>query len=353
MAQARRKDVDALVAVHRKHRKPRQYLFGGSAARTAGSLALAGAATATAFSGTGHAEPALTPAQIRAEADRLYQEAGAATQRYNSARERTARAQVSLNRLRDEAARGMDRLNSTRNALGSIATAQYRAGGIDPGVRLALTSDPDEYLARASLAERVGDRQAAAVREVRQGLSEAGRIRAEAGHRLVELEAERRELARQRSAVRRKLARAEQLVGRLTPAQRAVYNTPPDPAAPGTPAPNPRAARAVAHAYGALGKPYVWGATGPGAYDCSGLTQAAWRAAGVSLPRTTYTQIDSGRRIERSALAPGDLVFFYPGITHVGLYIGDGKMIHAPRPGVPIRIAPIDEMPFAGATRPV
>ncbi|MGW3275595.1 C40 family peptidase, partial [Streptomyces kronopolitis] len=117
-------------------------------------------------------------------------------------------------------------------------------------------------------------------------------------------------------------------------------------------APNPRAARAVSFAYAALGKPYVWGATGPSAYDCSGLTQAAWKSGGVALPRTTYTQISSGPRVDRSQLAPGDLVFFYSGISHVGLYIGDGKMIHAPHPGAPVRIAPIDQMPFAAATRP-
>jgi cell wall-associated NlpC family hydrolase len=118
------------------------------------------------------------------------------------------------------------------------------------------------------------------------------------------------------------------------------------------PAPTGRAARALACARGQLGKPYAWGGTGPSAYDCSGLTQAAWQAAGVSLPRTTYAQIGAGRRIRRDRLAPGDLVFFYPGVTHVGLYVGGGRMIHAPHPGAPVRLAPIDEMPFAGAVRP-
>ncbi|WP_052230082.1 C40 family peptidase [Streptomyces sp. CT34] len=117
-------------------------------------------------------------------------------------------------------------------------------------------------------------------------------------------------------------------------------------------APDPRAARAVSFAYAALGKPYAWGATGPSAYDCSGLVQAAWKSGGVTLPRTTYTQINAGPRIDSSQLAPGDLVFFHSGISHVGIYIGDGKMIHAPHPGAPVRISPIDHLPFAGATRP-
>ncbi|WP_372503019.1 C40 family peptidase [Streptomyces rhizoryzae] len=113
-----------------------------------------------------------------------------------------------------------------------------------------------------------------------------------------------------------------------------------------------RAARAVAYARGALGRPYAWGATGPAAYDCSGLTLAAWRAAGVALPRTTYTQIACGAPVGRDHLAPGDLVFFYSGISHVGLCIGGGAMIHAPHPGTPVEIAPIDSLPFAAATRP-
>ena len=97
----------------------------------------------------------------------------------------------------------------------------------------------------------------------------------------------------------------------------------------------------------------MWGATGPDAFDCSGLMQAAYRSAGISLPRTTYDQIDAGQRVSRSELRPGDLVFFYSSITHVGLYVGNGQMIHAPNPSAPVRLAPLDEMPFAGATRVV
>lgn len=116
---------------------------------------------------------------------------------------------------------------------------------------------------------------------------------------------------------------------------------------------NSRAAAAVSYAYAKLGSPYVWGATGPDAFDCSGLAQAAYRSAGISLPRTTYAQINAGRRVSRSELLPGDLVFFYSGISHVGIYVGNGMMIHAPNPTAPVRVAPIDEMPFAGATRVV
>jgi peptidoglycan DL-endopeptidase CwlO len=361
--QGRRKDVDALVAAHRK---PKQHPLSGPAARTAATLALAGAATATAFDGTGHAEPRLTPAQIKAKVDKLYKEAEAATEKYNGAKEQTAKARASLERLREEAARRTERLNASRNALGSIATAQYRAGGMDPGLQLALTSDPDEYLERAALTERVGTRQADAIAGVHQQLVEIARLRAGAGERMDGLKARQAELAKHKATVQDKLAAAERILAALTAEQRASYESSNNAESPaGTradrsagprgslKAPNSRAAQAVTYAYGALGKPYVWGATGPASFDCSGLTQAAWGSAGVSLPRTTYTQINAGRRVSRSQLAPGDLVFFYSGISHVGLYIGGGQMIHAPRPGAPVRVAPIDEMPFAGATRPV
>ena len=109
---------------------------------------------------------------------------------------------------------------------------------------------------------------------------------------------------------------------------------------------------AVAFAEAQIGKPYVWGATGPGSFDCSGLTQAAWRAAGVALPRTTYQQINAGRRITVSQLRPGDLVFYYAGISHVAIYVGGGRIVHAPHPGAAVEYAPVGEMPVSGAVRP-
>ncbi|MEU0161337.1 NlpC/P60 family protein [Streptomyces sp. NPDC006261] len=101
-----------------------------------------------------------------------------------------------------------------------------------------------------------------------------------------------------------------------------------------------------------IGKPYVWGASGPASYDCSGLTQAAWREAGVTLPRTTWDQVKAGTRVATSDLQPGDLVFFYDDISHVGIYKGDGMMIHAPKPGANVREESIYSMPIYGSVRP-
>ncbi|WP_353944247.1 C40 family peptidase [Streptomyces sp. HUAS MG91] len=345
------------------HRKPRQRSLSGQTARTAATLALASAAGATAFdSGTAHAEPELSPAQVKAKVDRLYQEAEVATDKYNGAQEDADKARKKVRALQDEAARREAALNSERQRLGSTAAAQYRTGGIDPSLQLLLSSSPDRYLDEASLVDRVGTRQAATISRVRARLRDVEQLRGQADGQVSELRAKQRELARQKKTVTHKLGQARDLLDRLSPAQRAVAEgttagtdrasrSTAGRTAPTADAPSSRAAAAIAYARQALGSPYVWGATGPNAFDCSGLTQAAYRAAGVSLPRTTYAQINAGQRVSRSQLQPGDLVFFYSGISHVGLYIGNGEMIHAPNPSAPVRIAPIDQMPFAGAAR--
>ncbi|MEU7601169.1 NlpC/P60 family protein [Streptomyces sp. NPDC040724] len=352
------------------HRKPRQRpLSGGTARTTAATLALAGAATATAFEGTSQADPRPTPSQVKSEVDRLYEEAEAATEQYNGAKEKADEAERALTGLREETARKTDQLNSARSALGTLAASQYRSGSLGTAVQLALASDPQEYLSQSSFITRAGDRNAAGITTVRRRLDEVGKLRDRAAGQLADLRSKQDELAAHKAVIEDKLTAAKRLLAKLTAEERAAYEaeTPAaSPAAPKSSTPPPpswghlpavagggsRAARAVAFAYTAIGKPYVWGATGPGSFDCSGLTQAAWRSAGVSLPRTTYTQINAGRRVSRDQLAPGDLVFFYSGVTHVGLYIGNGQMIHAPRPGSTVRLAPVDSMPWAGASRP-
>ncbi|TJZ52971.1 NlpC/P60 family protein [Streptomyces piniterrae] len=365
--------MTAPVASHRKTRQNPLAAFvlpGGTrttrTARTAATLALAGAATATVFDGTGQAASGTTPAQVKDRVDALYQEAEVATQKYDGAKEQADTARKELSTLQDEAARRTGELNAARADLGTMAATEYRSGGVDPTVRLMMSADPQRYLDGATVLERAGSHQAGAVAGYARRLGRVRQVRERAEATAERLEHNETALRKHRVTVVRKLRSAEQLLDRLTDEQRrrmaredgsADVGPAREGRAPGLPrasaqAPNSRAAQAVSFAYAALGKPYVWGATGPSAYDCSGLTQAAWKSSGISLPRTTYTQINSGPRIDRSQLAPGDLVFFYTGISHVGLYIGDGKMIHAPHPGAPVRIAPIDQMPFAGATRP-
>ncbi|WSB48187.1 NlpC/P60 family protein [Streptomyces cellulosae] len=343
------------------HHRSRQRPVGGTTARAAVTVVLAGAATAAGFGGAGHAAPRPTPSG--ADVDRLYREAEVATEKYNGVKEKADSARRRLRGLQDETARAQARLNKAREALGTVAAAQYRSGGLDPALRLMLSDDPDAYLDGAALAERAGSRHHAELGRVRAQLREIEKLRGAARVEVRTLTARRDELGRHRRTITEKLSAAREALSRMSPEERAritgdslraarsAGGTARDAAL--AQAPNARAAQAVAYARQKLGSPYVWGATGPDAFDCSGLVLAAYRSAGVSLPRTTYAQIDAGRRVSPSELLPGDLVFFYSGISHVGLYIGNGQMIHAPNPSAPVRVAPVDQMPFAGATRVV
>jgi cell wall-associated NlpC family hydrolase len=359
------------------HRKPPQHKRSGSRARTLLTAVLAGAAASAGLEGVGHAAPKPTPEQVREEVGKLYREAEAATEKYNGAREKTEAAERRVDALQDEAARRAEELNAAREALGSAAAAQYRSGnGLNPTMQLALSSDPDRFLRDAGLAERAGALQATEIASVARQIRELDEVREDARTELDELRDQQERTERHKKTVTGKLEKARRLLSRLTAEERArlaagtgagtAEGSPGrtgGSSAPqatgghagggGTGAHNSRAAAAIAYAERKLGSPYVWGATGPNAFDCSGLVQAAYRSAGVALPRTTYAQIAAGQRVSRSQLRPGDLVFFYPGVTHVGMYIGNGKMIHAPNPSAPVRVAPIDEMPFSGATRVV
>lgn len=129
----------------------------------------------------------------------------------------------------------------------------------------------------------------------------------------------------------------------------------PAPAAPvefAAPAPEVSAGQQIVDAAESrVGSPYAWGATGPSSFDCSGLTSWAYQDAGISIPRTSQAQVGGGTQVAKSDLQPGDIVAFYGGATHVGIYAGNGQVIHAPSSGSSVSYAPVDSMPFYGATR--
>ena len=140
----------------------------------------------------------------------------------------------------------------------------------------------------------------------------------------------------------------------MGPAAAHTYGSPTWASAVSTAAPaaDGVAGTVVAAAMAQRGKPYVWAASGPGSFDCSGLTQYAFRAAGISLPHSSRLQSQMGAAVSRSALQPGDLVFFYSPVSHVGIYVGNGQMVHAPTSGDVVKVASIDSMGgYAGARR--
>ncbi|MFB7331829.1 NlpC/P60 family protein [Streptomyces adustus] len=293
----------------------------------------------------------------RAEVDRLYEEAERATEAFDRADERAGLLRTEVGHARDRIARQQDRVNSLRQTLGSLAGAQYRSGGLDPSLALLLSDDPSDYLDRASVLDRISTRQADELTELRSALRELSQERADATSQLAELERSRRAVATHKRTVEKKLARARRLLNSLPLQERLAFGQASrsgltDLAGFGSAeAATGRAASAVAAARSALGRPYVWGANGPGGFDCSGLMQWAYARAGVQLPRTSQAQRFAGQQIPLSQARPGDLVVYRSDASHVGMYVGHGQVIHAPYPGAPVRYDPVGMMPISSVTR--
>ncbi|OKK19246.1 hypothetical protein AMK16_13970 [Streptomyces sp. CB00455] len=296
----------------------------------------------------------------RAQVDRLFEEAERATEHFNEAGEKADRLRAEVSRAQDAVARGQERINTMRGILGTFAGAQYRSGGIDPAVGLMLSEDPDAYLEQAAALARLTGRQARQLDELREEQRRLGQERREASRKLAELDALRADVARHKRAVTAKLAAARRLLAAMPSAERAAFERTsrsagradalPDPSAGGLPA--GRAATAVMAARSAVGRPYVWGSTGPSGFDCSGLMVWSYRQAGVSLPRTSQAQRYAGRRVPLSQARPGDLVTYRSDASHVAMYVGNGQVVHAPYPGARVRYDPVGMMPVSSVTRP-
>ncbi|MEU2162347.1 NlpC/P60 family protein [Streptomyces chengbuensis] len=339
------------------HRRPSASGFNRGARVT---LLSAAAATAAAALGTAPAgaDPSAGPAATRAKVDRLYEQAEKATEQYNEAGERADELRAQVDRAQDRAARGQEAVNRMRDTLGSVAGAQYRSGGVDPALALLLSGDPDTYLERAAVLDRLGDREATVLRDLGRVQRRLGQERSEAARKLAELEHTRTALARHKRTVEAKLATAERLLASLPAAERAAYDRAsrsgrgvPDLSGGAGPS-SARAAAAVAAAQSAVGKPYVWGANGPSGFDCSGLTQWSYAQAGVGLPRTSQAQRYAGQQVPLSQARPGDLVTYRSDASHVAMYVGNGQVVHAPYPGAAVRYDPVGMMPIASVTRP-
>ncbi|MFK0173020.1 NlpC/P60 family protein [Streptomyces sp. NPDC090306] len=294
----------------------------------------------------------------RAEVDRLYAQAEKATEAYNKADERADALRRRLGDSQDLVARQQARVNDMRRELGSLAGAQYRAGGIDPSLALLFSDDPADYLDRASVLDRITAHQAGQLKDVQEAMRELTQNRAEAARELTELDKSRKAVAAHKRTVERKLARARRLLNSLPSAERAAFGRAdrseradlPVPGGGGEAA-SGRSASAVAAVRSALGRPYVWGANGPTGFDCSGLMQWSYAQAGVHLPRTSQEQRYAGRQIPLSQARPGDLVVYRADASHVAMYVGNGQVVHAPYPGAPVRYDPVGMMPVSSVTR--
>lgn len=326
------------------HRRPKQ----PSRARVT-VLTTAAAAAVVLSAQAADAAPTAKPKkdEVKSRVDKLYEEAEQATEKLNGAKEKQEKLQKQISALQDSVARGQDELNELRDGIGSMATAQYRSGGIDPSLQLFLSSDPDSYLDKASTLDQLSGQQVETLKKIQAKQRELAQERAEASGKLQDLSATRTELAKKKKEVQAKLAAAQKLLNSLTATEKAALAAEQDRASRSSServdlgndtSANGRAAAAFAAAKTKLGTPYVYGATGPSSYDCSGLTSWAYAQAGVSIPRTSESQSTIGTKIySTSQLQVGDLVFFFNDLHHVGLYAGNGQILHAPRTGTVVR----------------
>lgn len=320
--------------------------------------------------------------EVHKKVDGLYHQAGVATEKYNAAKERTTSQRKHLARLLDDVAKRTDQLNKARRELGSFAAAQYRTGGLSDTATLLLAEDPQQYFDASHLMNRLTDRQKAAVDTYQKQQTATAKKRAEASKSLADLTKSQATLRKSKEDVQKKLGSARKLLSKLTAeekarlaaieqkkreaAERKAQELARRQAAAAKRAQQSGSGassdlknyavlggKAVSFARAQLGKPYVWGATGPDSFDCSGLTQAAWKTAGISLPRTTWDQVNVGKTVSADEAQPGDLVFYYSDISHVGIYIGNGNVIDAPKPGDNVRTVPMTYMPVHSVVRPV
>ncbi|MEE1928693.1 NlpC/P60 family protein [Streptomyces sp. TRM 70351] len=346
------------------HRRPKQ------PGRTRATVITATAAAAVAMTAnTAQADPGDDRRGVKAEVDRLHEDAAVATEKYNGAQEKADKLQEQVDKLQDSVARGQGELNELRNGLGSMATAQYRSGGLDPSVQLFLSSDPDEYLERASALDQLSGKQIAALKKIQDKQRLLEQQREDAGEKLADLSETRKELAAQKKKVQGKLADAQKLLNKLTEEERQAMREQEQRAsraageravagnaasASEAPPVTGRASSAYQAATTRVGMPYAWGAEGPNAFDCSGLIKWSYRQAGISVPRTSQAQASAGTRINSmSDLRVGDLVILRNDLGHVAFYAGNGQMLHAPYPGAPVRFEAISTsgMPFMWGVR--
>ncbi len=313
------------------------------------------------------ARPArLSVAQTLTDLQKLYRLAAQATDAYNATAVRLARQRAEAVRLATALARARVALDKSLKDAGRLAREQYQGGNdFSPYLRLLLARDPQAALEDGHLIGQVARQRAQTVRRLADNEKKAAYLAQRARAAYDERLALARRQQQARDDVRRRLGQVEKLLAGLSARQLAELaafeqagsgraQAPLTAAGALGPdaAPTEAGEKAVRYALRQLGKPYQWGATGPAAYDCSGLTSRAWAQAGTPIPRTSQEQWARLPRVPLNRLRPGDLVVYFPEATHVALYLGGGRVVQAPRPGARIKVSPLASNPVLGAVRP-
>jgi cell wall-associated NlpC family hydrolase len=297
-----------------------------------------------------YAEPDIDTVQARV--DRLYHEAEQASERYNDAKIELKALQGDVASLRADQERQDAALGKVREQVADAMVSQYQGQGISAVGEVIVSDDPGAFLSQLTTMSSYQEHQDALLADYADEV-EALDIRETAtAHRVSQVSAVEERLEDEKTTIDEKLEQAESLLDRLKDEERQEILSRGGQSVPSDVPASGRAAAAVQYAMAQVGDSYVYGAAGPDAFDCSGLTMMAWAQAGVGLPHSSSAQYSSGARVAESDLQPGDLVFYYSPISHVGMYIGNGLIVHAANPGAGVKVSSLHEMPYVGAVRP-
>jgi len=326
--------------------------------------------TAVPSSSVATPDPSLSEVEDRVDA--AYHAAEQASERYNAIAEDMVDTKTKIKGLEADVARQNRTFLKLRKQVGATVADELTSSPMGPTTQLLTSDDPDEFLGRLSALQSYNSSQADALAAYETRARELGVRKDQLRSTVAVLEAAKKDAAKEEATLDDNAAKAEALLAALTQAEReavedaaaedaaaedAAAEEPAAPeAAPSTPSTpsvdaSGRAAAAVEFAMAQVGDAYVYGAAGPNSWDCSGLTMGAYGAAGVSLPHSSSAQAGMGSAVSTSAMSPGDLVFYYSPISHVGIYIGNGQLVHAANPSRPVEIVPVNSMSITAVRR--
>ncbi|MBB6626421.1 C40 family peptidase [Nocardioides sp. KIGAM211] len=300
-----------------------------------------------------------TPAQaepdidtVQARVDRLYHQAEQASERYNDARLELRDLTRDLKALEADQGRQDDRLDVVQEQVQQSVVRQYEGESLSSVGQVLVSDDPGKFLSQLSTMSAFNDMQSQMFDDYATELKALDIRRTATEKRQAQVTATKKQLAAEKATIDTNLAEAKSLLGKLKAEAREAIVSRGDVRTPASVPASGRAAAAVQYAMAQVGKAYVYGAAGPNAFDCSGLTMMAWAQAGVALPHSSSAQYSSGPHIAESDLMPGDLVFYYSPISHVGMYIGNGMIVNALNPSAGVQVSSLHSMPYVGAVRP-
>ncbi len=298
------------------------------------------------------AEPTIDDVQTRV--DRLYHQAEQASERYNEAKVELDELRKDLGALQADQDRQDGRLTTVREQVQDSIVSQYEGTSLSAVGQAVVSDDPRGFLSQLTTMSAYNDIQSQLFADYATELKALDIRQSATDDRRAQMAALEKQLADEKATIDEKLAEAKDQLATLKEEERQelLASRSGTVRLPSNVPVSGRAAAAVGYALAQVGDAYVYGAAGPSAFDCSGLTMMSWAQAGVGLPHSSSAQFGSGPHVSSSDLQPGDLVFYYSPISHVGIYIGNGLIVHAANPGTGVLVAGVFSMPYSGAVRP-